>query len=302
MRKIRTYREVDHETGSGVLEQVVAQRERLARRLSRIREVTAVLSGKGGVGKSAVTANLAAALARRGRSVGVLDADLNGPSMARMLGAAGRTLGDDPGGVVPPEGTGGVRLMSMELLQERAEAPVRWKGPEGEGFVWQSTVETGALREFLSDVQWGELDHLLVDVPPGTDKIARLLDLLPGLRRALMVTTPSEMSRFVVSRSVELVRQASVPEVALVVNMTEFVCPDCGGRHPLFPGEAAEELAGSASLEVWCRIPFDPAGGAATDRGRPPAADDDGASPMAVAFRELADRLDREPGPEDVRP
>ena len=290
MRKIRTYREVVHDTGSEVLEQVLGQRERLASRLSRVGSVVAVVSGKGGVGKSAVTANLAVALAGGGLRVGVVDADLNGPSMARMLGAPDGALGDTPDGVEPAEGVAGVRLISMELLQDEDAAPLRWRGPDGDSFVWQSTVETGVLREFLSDVLWGELDFLLVDVPPGTDKMARLMELVPDLDQALLVTTPGEMSRLVVARSARMILGSSVGSVGLVANMTHFVCPDCEGRHSLFPGSGDQTLAASWDLDVWARIPFDPAGGARTDRGEPPTVDPE-PSPLGDAFRELAARV-----------
>lgn len=291
MREIRTYFDVGDEGDSNLPEQVAGHHERLARRLSDVRCVVAVASGKGGVGKSVVTANLASALARRGHRVGALDADLNGPSLARMLGAGDARLGDREDGVVPPRAAAGVRIMSMELLQEDGEAPVTWKGPESGRYLWQSTVETGALREFLSDVAWGELDFLVVDVPPGTDKILRLLELVPRLHLALLVTTPSEMSRFVVSRSVRQVREAGPDAVGLVANMTDFVCPDCGHATTLFPGRGEDALASAGDVEIWARIPFDPRLGSETDRGRPPAAGT-GGSPALRAVEELADRVE----------
>lgn len=273
MRKIRTYHEVDAPVGDSLVAQVDAQRARLNERLSIVRTVVAVASGKGGVGKSAITANLAAALAVRGFRVGALDADLNGPSLARMLAVSGKPLGDADGGIVPPQGVGGVRVMSMELLQHAEDAPLRWRGPAGDRFIWQSTLETGVLREFVSDVEWGPLDFLLIDVPPGTDKIDRLLTLIPGLDRFLMVTTPAEIARAVVLRALTQVGLSGVAGVGIVANMTEYVCPDCDARHPLFPGDGAERLARASQVDIWARIPFDPALGAATDQGCPPALD-----------------------------
>ncbi len=291
MRKFRTYNEVDHSTESELLEQVVEHRARLARRLAGVGTVVAVASGKGGVGKSAVTANLAAVLAQRGHGVGVVDADLNGPSLARMLGVRGQALQDREDGVVPPRGAAGVPVISMELLQGAEDAPLRWRDPGTDTFVWQSTMETTALREFLADVAWGELDYLLVDVPPGTDKIARILELVPDLPAALVVTTPSEMSRSVVARSLRLLADAGVPSVALVANMTDYLCPGCGDRHPLFPGEGAAELAAASGVPIWARVPFDPRLAQETDAGRPwvlEAPDGD----VARAFGELADGLE----------
>jgi ATP-binding protein involved in chromosome partitioning len=296
VRKIRTYHEVEGDQGATLVAQVVAQRARLARRLESVRAVVAVASGKGGVGKSAITANLAVALATEGCRVGALDADLNGPSLARMLGVIGRGLEDGPDGVRPVTGAGGVRVVSMELLQKEADAPLRWKDPGGDAYLWRGSMETGALREFLSDVAWGELDVLLVDVPPGTDRIARLLELVPAPEAVLLVTTPSEMARAVVSRSARLLREAGVARVGLVSNMTELVCPDCGKRTPLYQEDGGRRLAEESGLEEWARIPFDPVLASATDRGDPLAVSD--RSPeTARAFGRLARRLLDETAP-----
>jgi len=291
VRKFRTYGEVEKETGSELLEQVLEQRSRLSDRLSLVGTVVAVASGKGGVGKSAVTANLAALLASRDHTVGVLDADLNGPSLARMLGVVGHALEDRDDGIAPARGAAGIRVMSMELLQGAEDAPLRWRDPGADTFLWQSSMETTALREFLADVVWDGCDFLLVDVPPGTDKIRRLLELVPGLPTAIMVTTPGEMSRAVVARSLRLAREAGVPSIALAENMTEYLCPDCGSRHPLFPGEGARRLSEETEVPIWARIPFDPRMGEATDRGRPWVLDDPEGE-VAQAFRELADRVE----------
>lgn len=294
MRRIRTYSEVEHETGSKLLEQVVEQRARIERRLAAIGATIAVVSGKGGVGKSAVTANLAAALARSGARVGALDADLNGPSLGRMLGVAGQQLGDDADGVMPGTGAAGVRVMSMDLLQQD-DAPLRWRAPDGDGFIWRGVAETGVLREFLSDVAWGELDYLLIDVPPGTDRISRLLDLLPQPSQTLLVTTPAEITRFVVAKSARLLRDANVAPVGIVANMTAYVDAS-GSRKPLFDGGGARALAEETGLDVWAEVPFDPALGFATDRGSPYVLGAEGDASAARAIGALASRVERENG------
>ena len=283
MRKIRTYHEVESQTGDLLVDQIRDQRRRLDSRLAGIRNLVAVGSGKGGVGKSLVTANLAVALASEGHAVGALDADLNGPSLARMLGASGEVLVDGANGVVPAPAAHGVRVMSMELLQNDADAPLRWRAPSGDGFLWQSSIETGAVREFL-----------LLDLPPGTDKMERVFQLLPGLETLLLVTTPSEMSRRVVARGARLAREQGIPTVGLVANMTEYVCPCCGHSDPLFRGDGVARLAAATGLEIWGRIPFDPRLGEASDRGAPAVAGSED-SPGARAFRALARRL-AEPG------
>ena len=256
MRQIRTYNEVGP-GGASIPEQVAAQRDRLTARLASIRSVVGVASGKGGVGKSALTANLAATLASDGLRVGALDADLNGPSLARMLGVTGARMVADEDGIEPPAGAAGVRVISMELFQEGDDAPLRWRGPEADGWVWRNVVETGTLRELMSDVVWGELDVLLVDVAPGTDRIGRLLDLVPDPAALLLVTTPSEMARRVVARSVRLVREARLQKVGLVENMTSWECPDCGVRTDLYE-RAGPDLASVGGIEQWGAVPFDP--------------------------------------------
>ena len=292
MRKIRTYQDVAHETGSDLLEQVVDQQRRLADRLAQVRSVVAVASGKGGVGKSAITANLAAALAARGLAVGAADADLNGPSLARMLGVSGARLADRESGVSPAQSPSGVRVISMELLQEEEDAPLRWREPGMGGFIWQSTLETGVLREFLGDVEWGELDVLLVDVPPGTDKIRRLLELVPDVDQMLLVTTPSETARFVVSKSVRMACEAAVGTVALVSNMAGHTCSECGHVSELFTGDGAKRLEEESGVPVWAVIPFDPRLGAATDSGTPLVITDPDAHSSRAIFA-LADRVEK---------
>lgn len=288
-RRFRTYHEVEHDTGSRILEQVLEQHRRLEARLATVRNVVAVLSGKGGVGKSAVTANLAALLAHRGARVGAVDADLNGPSLARMLGVVGARLGDGAHGILPPAGAAGVRVMSMELLQT-ADTPLRWQGPSSDGFTWRGTAETTALREFLADVAWGDLDYLLIDVPPGTDKIERLLDLVRP-DQTLLVTTPATIARHVVARSARLLRDAGLGHVALVANMASFAAPD-GTSQPLYTANAARELARDTGLDIIAEVPFDPPFAELTDNGTP-AALAAPADAAASALHALADHVEK---------
>jgi len=292
-RKVRSYAEVSHETESGLLEQVLAKGARLADRLASVEAVIAVASGKGGVGKSAITANLAVALADRGARVGVVDADLNGPSLGRMLGLLGRRLVDGPDGIVPPKGARGVAGISTEFLLEQ-DAALRWKGPDSDRFVWQGLTEAGVLREFLGDIVWGDLDYLLVDIPPGTDKIGRFLDLIPQPAQLLLVTTPSEVALSVVARSAALLADAGLDSVGLVSNMSGYTPPGAQDPLPLFAGEGVGRLIETTGLELWAEIPFDPDLGARTDAGDPPGADT--ATASGRAFHELADRVERGPG------
>jgi len=293
MRRIRTYHEVDDPAGAEVLEQVLAQRRRLEDALAGIGSIWVVASGKGGVGKSMVTANLAALLAEVGRRVGAADADLNGPSLARMLGVRGQRLTVREDGIEPASSPQGVRVMSMDLLLETEDAPLKWREPKEGAFIWQSTLETGALREFLADVCWGELDHLLIDVPPGTDKIERVLQLLPRITGVLLVTTPSEMARAVVARSASMLRAAGVSQLGLIANMTSHVCSACGHESSLFEADAARRLADEAGIPLLGEIPFDPRIATITDAGSPYVVREPG-TPAAVAIRAIARRLEAE--------
>jgi ATP-binding protein involved in chromosome partitioning len=303
MREIRTYHQV-----SGGIEDVAAQvdalHDRLAARLSTVQRTVVVASGKGGVGKSAVAANLAALLASTGARVGAVDADLSGPSLARMLGTRMEPCVLDEQGVHPVEGAQGVRVMSMDLLVED-EAPLRWRDPPGGAapeFLRQSLLETGALREFLADTVWGALDYLVIDAPPGTDKIVRLLQLLPRIDVLLLVTTPAEIARFVVAKAVHLAMESGVADVGLVANMTTHVCTACGHTSPLFDADGAHRLALSANVPLWAEVPFDARLAALTDAGRPFALELPDTAP-ARELRRLADRIAAlRPVPSAVQP
>ena len=264
---MRTYRELAAEDRSGLGAQVVAQRERVRRRLAGVRHTVAVMSGKGGVGKSFVTSALATVLARGGHRVGVLDADFHGPTAARMLGAKGGRLAVDEDGVVPATGTGGVRVMSTDLLLAEG-APLAWNEPDHDQFVWRGVLEAGTLREFLGDVRWDALDVLLVDLPPGTDRLATLTDLAVPLAGALAVTIPSDASLHAVRRALAAAAKSGVRILGIVENMAGYACGTCGTVAPLFAGDAARVLAEASGAPVLASIPFDAAAQSAADGGR----------------------------------
>lgn len=285
---IRTYHEVD-ELRSDLPDQMAAQDERVSARLASVARVVAVMSGKGGVGKSLVSALLATAFARRGDRVGLIDADLNGPSVPRLLGIEPEALVEGPHGLEPPTSRAGVRVMSMGLLLE-PERALAWREPIDAGFVWRGAQERGALREFLADVAWGELDILLVDLPPGTQRLAELHALVPRLAGILTVTIPSAASRDSVARSLDMARTRGVRLLGVVENMSGVLCDACGSLVPLHVGDAGEALAGGFDVPLLARLPFDPALGAAADEGDLEAWVA-GSGPAAEALRRLADRL-----------
>ncbi|MEN8145149.1 MAG: P-loop NTPase [Gemmatimonadota bacterium] len=262
----RTYADLESTDASGLGEQVAAQAQRVADRLAGVGSCVAVMSGKGGVGKSLVSAALTAALSRLGLRVGLLDADLVGPTAARLSGVTATSLVVDETGVEPPVSEAGVRVMSMDLLLEDG-SPLAWREPDSDSFVWRGAQERGALREFLSDVKWGQLDVLLLDLPPGTQRLVDLFELVPNLAGAIVVTIPTSASAAAVQRSIALARTRGIPLLGIVENMAGYACHDCGQVGELFPGDAADSLAATHSVPVLARIPFDVSAGRAAESG-----------------------------------
>ncbi|MGQ0601092.1 MAG: P-loop NTPase [Anaerolineales bacterium] len=262
---------------SNVLGQVLAQRERVAARLARVKRIIAGMSGKGGVGKSALTANLAAALAMQGRAVGVLDADIHGASAAAMLGARGQKLEITPTGVRPAIGVCDIRVMSMDLILTDDDTPVRWRHPGGlaaDVFVWRGSMEANALREFLSDTDWGELDYLLLDLPPGADRFDTVALLAPQLKDtitggAIVVTIPSQVSHLVVRRAIAAAREAGAHLIGLVENMAGYASGAGEVVGELFPDGRGVAFANALSVPHLGSVPFYPGLARETDSGRP---------------------------------
>jgi ATP-binding protein involved in chromosome partitioning len=256
---MKKYKDIVGDGGSDIVGQVEAQQGRLRERLASVRAVVAIVSGKGGVGKSALTANLACCFAQSGSRVGVLDADLNGPTMAKMLGVRGQRLVVAPAGVEPPRTSLGVKVMSMDLLLASDSSPLAWDAEtQAEAHTWRGSMEASALREFLADTNWGELDVLLLDLPPSTDRLATVASLVERLAGTVVVTIPSDVSHLVVRKSITVAGQLKAPVLGLVENMAG-----------LFPGGDAARLAREAGIPFLGRVPFDPALAAAADRGEP---------------------------------
>ena len=277
---MKRYRDIPGDGGSNVAAQVAAQQERLRRRLAEVRHVVAVVSGKGGVGKSTVSASLASAWALGGWRAGVLDADLNGPTIAKMLGVRGSRLAVADGAVEPPTSPLGVKVMSMDLLLEADDAPLTWQAPtQAEAHTWRGTMEAQALREFLADTAWGRLDVLVVDLPPGTDRLATVAGLLPALAGTLIVTIPADVSHLVVRKSITVARQLGVPILGLIENIAG-----------LLPGPEGAEVAAAAGVPFLGRVPFDRGLALALDRGDPFVATEP-ASPASRALTEIAAAL-----------
>ncbi len=267
---MKRYKDIAGDGGSNIVAQVVEHQARLRERMAAIRYKIAVVSGKGGVGKSSLSANLAAAFARDGARIGILDADINGPSIAKILGVRGQKLTITEAGVLPAVSSQGIRAMSMDLLLPDDETPVTWDAPtQSEAYTWRGTMEANTLREFLTDTVWGPLDYLILDLPPGTDRFPTIAGLLPDLTGSIIVTIPSEVSKLVVKKSIAMARETKGPILGLVENMAGYVCPHCGELGELFGDGQAERMARDFEIPFLGSIPFDPRLAHAADRGIP---------------------------------
>ena len=266
---MKTYTELPSDAGSNIIGQVTAQINRIQQRLASIKHTVAIMSGKGGVGKSSLTANLATALTLKGNTVGVVDADINGPTLAKMMGVRHATLEYAPTGVKPAVTALGTKLISMDLLLAEDDAPVLWNAhSQKDAFTWRTTMEVGALREFIADTEWGDLDYLLLDLPPGTDRLPNVAELIPDLGGVVVVTIPSEVSQLIVKKSVTMARDIfKVPIIGVVENMAFYVCQHCGEEEPLFSADETPDKAFQQTL--LSSIPFDPRLAHANDNGTP---------------------------------
>ncbi len=226
--------------------------------LNDIRNVVAVMSGKGGVGKSLVSGLLAAALRRQGMKVGILDADITGPSIPKMFFSNGARLGSGPIGPIPPESAGGVKVMSINLLLDEEDQAVIWRGP----------LIGGAIKQFWGDIFWGTLDYLIVDLPPGTsDASLTVMQSLP-LTGVVLVTSPQDLAGLVVRKAARMAAQMQVRILGLIENMSYFECPDSGRRYDIFGPSHAEEMAEWMSVPLLGRLPIDPQIARLADAGR----------------------------------
>ena len=241
-----------------------------------IRDSIAVASGKGGVGKSTMAVNLSVALAKMGHSVGLLDADVYGPNVPIMLGAKGDLVTVD--GSITPLDAYGIKVMSLGFMLEEG-TPVIWRGP----------MIAGALKQLLNDVAWGELDYMVLDLPPGTGDASLTLAQMIPLSGALIVSTPQEVALQDVKRSIAMFERLSVPVLGLVENMSYYIHEPTGDRVEIFGHGGARKAAEGLKLEFLGEVPLDPAIREGGDSGRPVSAEAD--SSLGVAFADIARKL-----------
>lgn len=228
-----------------------------ANELSHIKKVIAIVSGKGGVGKSLVTSLLACAMAARGKKVGILDADITGPSIPKVFGLHERAGGSELG-LYPVLTKGGIGVMSLNLLNENETDPVVWRGP----------VIAGTVKQFWTDVIWGELDYLFIDMPPGTGDVPLTVFQSLPIDGIIVVTSPQELVSMIVTKAVKMAEMMQIPVLGLVENYSYFKCPDCGKEHQIFGQSQIDSVASALGLKVLARLPIDPAVAAACDAGK----------------------------------
>jgi ATP-binding protein involved in chromosome partitioning len=293
---VKRYHDIVGDGGSRVLEQVAEQRTRITDGLAGVRHLVAVGSGKGGVGKSTLTLHLAGALRARGLRIAILDADFNGPSQARMGGvqsalfvpppspkASGAASGTHK--VALPRTTNGIAVFSMGSLIPESEALAFESAAQGESHTWRATREFALLGEILRSFEWGQLDLLMFDLPPGAERTVQYADFLGPRTSFLLVTIPSEVARGVVARSVAALSKGPNRLLGYVENMSGYYCRDCNAIKPLFVSPDASGLA----IPCLGTIPFDPELARHCDRGIPFAEAPE--TPVGRALDQVAQRL-----------
>lgn len=215
---------------------------------SDIKKVIGVVSGKGGVGKSMVTASLARMMRKKGYKVGILDADITGPSIPKMYGVHEKALGDESG-IFPREAADGTKIMSINLLLENESDPVIWRGP----------VIANVVTQFWTDVMWGELDYLFVDMPPGTGDVPLTVFQSLPVDGVVIVSSPQDLVKMIAKKAYGMARQMNIPVLGIVENYSYLVCPDCGKKISVFGESHVEEIAAELDIPVLGKMPIDAA-------------------------------------------
>jgi Mrp family chromosome partitioning ATPase len=228
--------------------------------MSRIKHKLVVLSGKGGVGKTTIAVNLAYALSLRGRKVGILDIDIHGPNIAKMLGIESRTIEVTESGIEPVKVAANLVAVSMALIGSDPQQAVIWRGP----------AKAAAIRQFLSDVNWGALDYLIIDSPPGTgDEPLCACQAIPDIDGVVIVTTPQDVAILDAVKSIRFARAIGVPVVGVIENMSGMICPHCKAEIPIFKKGGAEKIARESAITFLGRVMFDPETVELGDQGKP---------------------------------
>ncbi len=261
-------------------EEQIQQDKQLADRMARIKHKIVIMSGKGGVGKTTVSVNIARGLAEKGYKVGIVDTDIHGPNIAKMLGIEGELLYQTDTGIEAPIVNENLKAVSLAMTGNDQDAPIVWRGP----------LKMGFIKQILAEVNWGDLDFLIIDSPPGTgDEPLSVCQLIPEIDGSIIVTTPQDVAVLDSRKSINFSKQVKVPVIGLIENMCGFVCPDCGKTHYIFGKGGGEKAAGEMEVEFLGGIPIDQKLMEAEDKGL----DVFKAHPDSEAVKMLSSIIDR---------
>ena len=254
----------------------------IIKRMNKIKHKIAVMSGKGGVGKSTIAVNLAAAFAKKGYKIGIMDADVHGPNVPKMFGVEGKSLKFDKNGIIPIETEECIKVMSVGFFLSSQDTPVIWRGP----------AKTGVIRQFLAEVIWDDLDILIIDNPPGTgDEPLTILQTVPSLDGVVLVTTPQSVVQEDVEKSVNLVKNLNIPVIGIIENMSGFICPHCKNEILIFGKDGGAKIAKEMNIPFLGRLPLDVETSVASDTGIPIVIKDP-ESEISVKISEIMDKIE----------
>jgi len=255
------------------------QQESIKKNLSQIKQVIVILSGKGGVGKSTVSTNLALILAQQGHNVGLLDSDMHGPTIPTMLGLENTRITQSSDGLKPVQATENLKVLSMGFLIKNQDEAIIWRGP----------MKMGAIRQLIGDFNWGPLDYLIIDLPPGTgDEPLSIAQIIPKITGAIIVTTPQDVALVSVRKSITFVNKLKIPVVGIIENMSGFTCPHCGKKVDIFKTGGGKKAAEDFNLPFLGDIPLDPTIVQTGDSGTTTMIKD---STLSTSFEKIAENV-----------
>ena len=261
------------------MEERKKQQEAIKKNLSQIKQVIVVLSGKGGVGKSTVSTNLALTLAQQGHKVGLLDSDMHGPTIPTMLGLENTHIMQSSDGLKPVQATENLKVLSMGFLIKNQDEAIIWRGP----------MKMGAIRQLIGDFNWGPLDYLIIDLPPGTgDEPLSIAQIIPKITGAIIVTTPQDVALVSVRKSITFVNKLKIPVVGIIENMSGFTCPHCGKKVDIFKTGGGKKAAEDFNLSFLGDIPLDPTIVETGDSGTTTMMKD---STLTTSFEKIAENV-----------
>jgi ATP-binding protein involved in chromosome partitioning len=261
------------------MEERKKQQESIKKNLSQIKQVIVILSGKGGVGKSTVSTNLALTLAQQGHNVGLLDSDMHGPTIPTMLGLENTRIMQSDDGLKPVQATENLKVLSMGFLIKNQDEAIIWRGP----------MKMGAIRQLIGDFNWGPLDYLIIDLPPGTgDEPLSIAQIIPKITGAIIVTTPQDVALVSVRKSITFVNKLKIPVVGIIENMSGFTCPHCGKKVDIFKTGGGKKASEDFNLPFLGDIPLDPTIVETGDSGTTTMIKD---STLSTSFEKIAENV-----------